>query len=56
LRQQPGLFSALSSPHVSPAPTDYHHLLAAVKQRVRDAQYRALQQVNQQLMQLSYCE
>jgi predicted nuclease of restriction endonuclease-like (RecB) superfamily len=33
-------------------PTDYHQLLTAVKQRVREAQYRALQQVNQQQMQL----
>ncbi|GAA3979183.1 hypothetical protein GCM10022407_25330 [Hymenobacter antarcticus] len=34
------------------APTDYHHLLTDIKQRVREAQYRALQQVNQQQMQL----
>ncbi|SFQ38263.1 PDDEXK nuclease domain-containing protein [Hymenobacter arizonensis] len=37
---------------MNPAPTDYHQLLAAVKRRVREAQYRALQQVNQQQMQL----
>ena len=36
----------------APSPTEYHQLLVAVKQRVRDAQYRALQQVNQQQMQL----
>ena len=34
------------------APPDYHHLLTDIKQRVREAQYRALQQVNQQQMQL----
>ncbi|GAA4347593.1 PDDEXK nuclease domain-containing protein [Hymenobacter saemangeumensis] len=32
--------------------TDYHQLLTIVKQRVREAQYRALQQVNQQQIQL----
>ena len=32
--------------------TDYQELLADVKQRVRDAQYRALQQVNHEQMQL----
>ena len=37
---------------MNPATPDYSQLLAAVKQRVRDAQYRALQQVNQQQMQL----
>jgi len=37
---------------MSPTPTDYHQLLTAVKQRVRAAKYRALQQVNQQQMQL----
>ena len=37
---------------MSPELPDYTTLLAAVKQRVRDAQYRALQQVNQQQMQL----
>ncbi|MDB5270823.1 MAG: hypothetical protein JWP58_3863 [Hymenobacter sp.] len=37
---------------MNPTPTDYHQLLTAVKQRVRDAQYRALQQVNQQQIQL----
>lgn len=34
------------------APPDYSQLLADVKQRVRAAQYRALQQVNQQQIQL----
>ena len=34
------------------ATTDYHHLLTDIKQRVREAQCRALQQVNQQQMQL----
>lgn len=33
-------------------PSDYSTLLQAVKQRVREAQYRALQQVNQQQIQL----
>ena len=33
-------------------PPDYLALLQAVKQRVREAQYRALQQVNQQQIQL----
>ncbi len=33
-------------------PPDYSQLLHAVKQRVREAQYRALQQVNQQQIQL----
>ncbi len=33
-------------------PPDYSQLLQAVKQRVREAQYRALQQVNQQQIQL----
>ena len=37
---------------MSPAPPDYHQLLVAVRQRVRKAQYRTLQQVNQQQMQL----
>ncbi len=37
---------------MNPTLTDYHQLLTAVKQRVREAQYRALQQVNQQQMQL----
>jgi predicted nuclease of restriction endonuclease-like (RecB) superfamily len=37
---------------VNPTQTDYHQLLTAVKLRVREAQYRALQQVNQQQMQL----
>jgi len=37
---------------MQPAPPDYSALLAAVKQRVREAQYRALQQVNQQQIQL----
>ena len=37
---------------MNPTSTDYHQLLAAVKLRVREAQYRALQQVNQQQMQL----
>ena len=37
---------------MNPAPPDYHQLLTAVKLRVREAQYRALQQVNQQQMQL----
>jgi len=32
---------------MNPAPTDYNQLLTAAKQRVREAQYRALQQVNQ---------
>ena len=37
---------------MNPTPPDYQQLLAEVKQRVRAAQYRALQQVNQQQMQL----
>ena len=37
---------------MQPTSSDYQHLLTAVKQRVRDAQYRALQQVNQQQIQL----
>ena len=37
---------------MNPAPTDYHQLPTAAKQRVREAQYRALQQVNQQQIQL----
>ena len=37
---------------MNPAFSDYHQLFAAVKQRVREAQYRALQQVNQQQIQL----
>ena len=37
---------------MQPAPPDYSALLLAVKQRVREAQYRALQQVNQQQIQL----
>ncbi len=37
---------------MQPISPDYHHLLTAVKQRVREAQYRALQQVNQQQIQL----
>lgn len=37
---------------MKPTPADYPQLLTAVKQRVREAQYRALQQVNQQQMQL----
>ncbi|HEX8326027.1 MAG TPA: PDDEXK nuclease domain-containing protein [Hymenobacter sp.] len=37
---------------MTPTPPDYQHLLTAVKQRVREAQYRALQQVNQQQIQL----
>ncbi|HET9505249.1 MAG TPA: PDDEXK nuclease domain-containing protein [Hymenobacter sp.] len=37
---------------MQPTPADYSTLLLAVKQRVREAQYRALQQVNQQQMQL----
>ncbi|NRT18378.1 hypothetical protein HNP98_001195 [Hymenobacter sp. 9A] len=37
---------------MQPTPADYSTLLLAVKQRVREAQYRALQQVNQQQIQL----
>ena len=37
---------------MNPTTPDYHQLLSAVKQRMREAQYRALQQVNQQQMQL----
>ena len=37
---------------MAPALPKRHHLLLAVKQRVREAQYRALQQVNHQQMQL----
>ena len=37
---------------MSPTPPDYLALLQAVKQRVREAQYRALQHVNQQQIQL----
>ncbi len=37
---------------MTPTPTDYRQLLADIKQRVRAAQYRALQQVNQQQIQL----
>lgn len=37
---------------MKPTPADYPQLLTAVKQRVREAQYRALQQVNQQQIQL----
>ena len=33
-------------------PADYQYLLIDIKQRVREAQYRALQQVNQQQIQL----
>ena len=39
---------------MNPAPPDYQLLLTDVKQRVRDAQYRALRQVNQQQIQLSW--
>lgn len=37
---------------MNPTPPDYQHLLTDIKQRVREAQYRALQQVNQQQIQL----
>ena len=37
---------------MQPTPPDYSTLLTAVKQRVREAQYRALQQVNQKQIQL----
>ena len=37
---------------MNPTPPNYQQLLLEVKQRVRAAQYRALQQVNQQQMQL----
>ena len=37
---------------MNPTPPDYQQLLTEVKQRVRAAQYRALQQVSQQQMQL----
>ncbi len=37
---------------MNPTAPDYHQLLTAVKQRVREAQYQALRQVNQQQIQL----
>ncbi len=37
---------------MNPTSPDYHQLLTAVKQRVREAQYHALQQVNRQQIQL----
>ena len=37
---------------MTPAHPEYHELLVAVKQRVREAQYRALQQVNRRQIQL----
>ena len=37
---------------MQPTSSDYHQLLVDLKQRVRAAQYRALQQVNQEQMQL----